>query len=614
MPDIKFESFFGFSTNYATGGQIAKVAYRINCNSEIPDEGKLTMISNILDNYAYPEVMRRIENGLLLPNFKLNSVHLVMHTDETRNEILLNDEVRFLVNPKYKNDTAYEAGKVVPLDEIDQILGLYPDLTNDPNAGHIMLTKFNHNWYFACDLVYNIARAIKQCEKATLFLRCAENFLSEHLWISFLDNLLSASMFLTHSVLSILHTRFSLKSNHQRTIERFLQHSKNGNIDVKYSNNYQKIFELRKAIKHSPYYLGNFHLEETEARELLNQTNTLSKYVGDLLIALSQSRTPQLDYIQFGSSPVIESLEQIKLISLGAIAAEKPKSDNTFKMIFQVNCKDKFLEGVKSLMVTSILDNFAYPEVMRRIKNGSLSSDFRLDNVHLVMYANQNRNETLLNDEVRFMVNVQFNEGAKFEKGQEIRQADIQDILGLYPDSGNDPNAAHIILLKILGKWYCSYDLIYDRKRVSARFNLAKSFLEAATNCLKIGLWGPFVDTLYSGTELAIQSIFLLHHNPKFSLNQTHDETRKLFNQHAKLGNINIKFADHYIKLDELRDKGRYLNGTHGKEFSISESDAKKLVEVSNEVVSYVEDLLKSIDLSKRPPIGEYISVGRIKK
>lgn len=169
-------------------------------------------------------------------------------------------------------------------------------------------------------------------------------------------------------------------------------------------------------------------------------------------------------------------------------------------------------------------------------------------------------------------------------------------------------------MLKVLGVWYCSYDLIYDRKRVSARFNLAKCFLKGATYCLETGLWGPFVDTLYSGTELAIQSIFLLHHNPKFSLNQTHEETRKLFTNDASLGNIDTKYSDHYIKLDELRKKGRYLNGMHGKEFSIKDSEARELLKTSNELLSYVEDLLKSIDLSKKPTVGEYIAVGRIRK
>ena len=28
-------------------------------------------------------------------------------------------------------------------------------LSNDPNAGHIMLTKFKDTWYYACDLIYD---------------------------------------------------------------------------------------------------------------------------------------------------------------------------------------------------------------------------------------------------------------------------------------------------------------------------------------------------------------------------------------------------------------------------------------------------------------------------
>lgn len=79
-----------------------------------------------------------------------------------------------------------------------------------------------------------------------------------------------------------------------------------------------------------------------------------------------------------------------------------------------------------------------------------------------------------------------------------------------------------------------------------SRFELAKQFLKVARYCLEQKVWGAYVDNLHSASELAIQSILLLHHNPKFSLKQTHPDTHTLFSEHAKLGNIDIKFSDHY--------------------------------------------------------------------
>ena len=80
---------------------------------------------------------------------------MVMFRDSNRNKILLNDEVfEFLLNVKYKDSKEFRQGQLVPSEDMEDILGLYPDTINDPNAGHIMLTKFKDTWYYACDLIY----------------------------------------------------------------------------------------------------------------------------------------------------------------------------------------------------------------------------------------------------------------------------------------------------------------------------------------------------------------------------------------------------------------------------------------------------------------------------
>jgi hypothetical protein len=272
------------------------------------------------------------------------------------------------------------------------------------------------------------------------------------------------------------------------------------------------------------------------------------------------------------------------------------------KIRFQVNCKDKFLEGTKALMVFDILDNYAYPEVMKQVESGILQSDFKLTDVHLVMYADQSLNEILLNGKVRSVANI------KYKQGQ---QGDIEDYLGLFPSESNDKNAAHVILTKLNDMWYCAYDLIYDRKKVRTRFELAKSFFRVADYCLQEKLFGPFVDNLYSAAELGIQSILLLQHNPRFSLHQTHEDTRKLFFEHAELGNINRKLSSHYTRLGDLRDKGRYLNGTHGRRFSISDVEADNIQLLTKDLISYVGKLLEHVDFTKKLARGTYIPLGK---
>jgi hypothetical protein len=331
-----------------------------------------------------------------------------------------------------------------------------------------------------------------------------------------------------------------------------------------------------------------------------------------MIILLSNSRTPPLNYVKLLPRLPKKEIQKFTLISFGGIAADNARDyDETVKIRFQINCKDKFLENTKSLMVFDILDNYAYPEVMRRIEKGMSYDNFRLHSVQLVMYADQNRNKILLNDDVLSVANTKFKEGKKFQKGDPIRHMDVEDYLGLFPSESVDKNAANVILTKLNDLWYCAYDLIYDRKRVASRYELAKQFLEVADYCLQERMWGAYVDILHSTTELAIQSILLLHHNPKFLLKQSHPDTYALISEDAKLGNIDIKYSDHYDNLRKLRSKGRYLNNMQDKEFTLSKIEAEELIDVTKNLMNHVQKLMETVDLAKKPPMGESCLLGR---
>jgi hypothetical protein len=108
-------------------------------------------------------------------------------------------------------------------------------------------------------------------------------------------------------------------------------------------------------------------------------------------------------------------------------------------------------------MVFDILDNYAYPEAMKQVESGILQPNFKLTDVHLVMYDDQTLNEILLNDKVRSVANLKYKQGQQGEK---------EDYLGLFPSESNDKNAAHVILTKLNDMWFCAYDLIYVEKRL----------------------------------------------------------------------------------------------------------------------------------------------------
>ena len=93
-------------------------------------------------------------------------------------------------------------------------------------------------------------------------------------------------------------------------------------------------------------------------------------------------------------------------------------------------------------MIFDILDNFVYPEVMRRVEKGLPSQNFRLYNVHFAEYADQTKNKILLNDKVRSVAHTKFKQGKKYHKGQPIVQVDVKDYSRLYPSESNDKNSS----------------------------------------------------------------------------------------------------------------------------------------------------------------------------
>jgi hypothetical protein len=303
--------------------------------------------------------------------------------------------------------------------------------------------------------------------------------------------------------------------------------------------------------------------------------------------------------------------EQIKFPSMAGFSLGHANAGETIGIGVLLNCKDDYTQESKLLLTQSTLDDIVYPEVVRRAARGELPMDFKLIMAHVLMYADESKNEVLLNEEVCFVANVTLNDGKQLYPGQAVTVADIKDILGLYPSKKNNPNAAHIMLLKVNGRWYYACNLVYNIETVRKKFEHSSQFFETAKDCLSKKHWAPLVDNLYSATELAIQSLLLLTHRGGFSIHQTHDSTTQHFTSYTTTGNLDTKYTEHFSKLKELRKKGRYLIGVHGKKFSVDEAEIMKRFYLTNDLMNYVKSLLDSRGISRTPPNGHIIALGQ---
>jgi hypothetical protein len=305
--------------------------------------------------------------------------------------------------------------------------------------------------------------------------------------------------------------------------------------------------------------------------------------------------------------------KKVKFPSLVGLSLTSANSREKVKIAVLSNCKDDYDQETKVRLTQSTLRDIVYPEVLERARNGSLPPDFRLRMAHVLMYAEQSGNEVLLNDDVRFLAHVSLSEKKQIKQKHQVAvaDADIKDILGLYPSKKNNPNAAHIMLLKFRGSWHHACNLVYNIELVKKMFKQSTEFFETAKDSLDRKRWGASVDNLYSSTELGIQSLLLLMHQGKFSIHQDHDSTNKLFAGYITNSNLDPKYADHFSELRKLGRKGRYLRGIHDKEFAVEQSEIMKRFSLTKELIIYVKNLLHSRHISRNPPDGFIIALGK---
>src|SRR4051794_29027771 len=95
---VRFPSITGFSLTSANPGEKIKIAALMNCKDDYNQETKLLLTQSTLDDIVYPEIIQRALNGELPSDFQLRMAHVLMYGEQSKNEILLNEHVRFLVH------------------------------------------------------------------------------------------------------------------------------------------------------------------------------------------------------------------------------------------------------------------------------------------------------------------------------------------------------------------------------------------------------------------------------------------------------------------------------------------------------------------------------------
>jgi uncharacterized protein (UPF0332 family) len=237
---------------------------------------------------------------------------------------------------------------------------------------------------------------------------------------------------------------------------------------------------------------------------------------------------------------------------------------------------DNFFKNIAELYID--------PEIKRRQNDNRLPDDFVLYAVQVIM-NHDSPNEVRLNDEVK--AHVVGNFAKPVTDGEQVSINDLESILDVRL-TDCDPNAGHVTLLVHKGKWVGRFDFRYNASRSREHIEAAREFLDAARVSLEKGQLRPFVDNLFSATELMAKGVLLLHDEMMLS-GKSHGIVHSRFNQWRHLGNTEPRYAALLNRLASLRGPSRYLQ----EKFHLTADDAKDMLEVA-------EDMFK--DCSMRVP------------
>jgi hypothetical protein len=81
----------------------------------------------------------------------------------------------------------------------------------------------------------------------------------------------------------------------------------------------------------------------------------------------------------------------------------------------------------------------------------------------------------------------------------------------------------------------------------------------------------------------------LLQADRDYTKNQHHTGTEHRYTKFIDIGNPKLEYKDTFLQLKNLRKSGRYLQ----KDFSLSEEDADRFLEIGNDLMKYTERLLQ---------------------
>lgn len=205
------------------------------------------------------------------------------------------------------------------------------------------------------------------------------------------------------------------------------------------------------------------------------------------------------------------------------------------------------------------MELFVLPEITRRKQSRRLTEKFELSAAQVLFYSDGRRPVVRLNEETKIIAEVKLKKGIKKDKGEAILQNEIERLEGLRLIDEEEPEYAHVSMVRFKDHWLLGFDFRYNKKLAREHFKTAKEFYDLAQNAYQKKLEAPFIDNLFSCIELLARAELLLIPDEKFKKKATHKAIQIKYNKFVEIGNAKLDFKTALNKLSGLRNSASYL-------------------------------------------------------
>jgi hypothetical protein len=239
-------------------------------------------------------------------------------------------------------------------------------------------------------------------------------------------------------------------------------------------------------------------------------------------------------------------------------------------------------EAIKEAVIQQAMEFWINPEIERRREAGTLPDSFALSAAQVILDPSADAPEVRLNEEVTAAVLAEANRD--ITKGEEVTADDIS----AYKDiilTDDDPNAGHITIVPHQGYWALAFDFRRNAAHIGAHLERAREFLDTAAWAPQKVKLGPFVDNLFSATELMAKGLLIWMPDEYLLKGKRHRGLHQRFNYEGRMKNVDPRFPKLLNDLVALRRPAHYLS----RDFNLIGDEMDEMLAVAEDMHAALE-------------------------